>query len=62
MLPNLVTKVIQAFHLSPIPSNDHMLFCNNVVSLEDFKIFANSNSEFHFKIKERLLISRDKLD
>ena len=39
---------------------DHMLFCDHVVSLEDFKILASSNSEFHLKIKESLLISRDK--
>ena len=39
---------------------DHMLFSNHAVSLEDFKILASSNSEFHLKIKESLLISRDK--
>ena len=38
---------------------DHMLFCNHAVSLEDFKILACSNSEFHLKIKEIVLISRD---
>ena len=37
-----------------------MLFCDHVVSLEDFKIMASSNSEFHLKIKESLLIARDK--
>ena len=36
-----------------------MLMCNHEVSFEDFKVFACSNSEFHLKIKERLLISRD---
>ena len=39
---------------------DLMLFCDRVVSLEDFKILAISNSEFHLKIKESLLISHDK--
>ena len=34
---------------------DHMLFFYTV-SLEDFKILASSNSEFHLKIKESLLI------
>ena len=38
---------------------DHMLFCNHIVSFDDFKILTSSNSEFHFKIKESLLISRD---
>ena len=39
---------------------DHMLFCDHSISFEDFKILASSNSEFHLKIKESLLISRDK--
>ena len=39
---------------------DHMLFCDHVVSLEEFKILASSNSEFHLKVKGGLLISRDK--
>ena len=29
------------------------------VSFDDFKVLASSNSEFHLKIKESLLISRD---
>ena len=33
---------------------DHMLICDQPVSFDDF-----SNSEFHLKIKESLLISRD---
>ena len=37
-----------------------MLFCDHVVSLEDFKILASSNSEFHLKTKESILISHDK--
>ena len=41
---------------------DHMLLCDHVVSLEDFKILASSNSEFHLKIKESLLIVSDKLE
>ena len=36
-----------------------MFFRDHVVSLEDFKILASSNSEFHLKIKESLLISRE---
>ena len=40
---------------------DHMLFCDQIVSLENFKILTSSNSEFHLlKIKESLLILRDK--
>ena len=38
----------------------HMLLCDQVVSLEDFKILASSNSEFHLNIKESLLIAQDK--
>ena len=47
---------------------DHMLFCDHVVSLEDFKILASSNSEFHLKgtvmqiekalINDRLRVSK----
>ena len=39
---------------------NHMLFCDHIVSLEDFKIMASSNSEFHLNIKESLLTARDK--
>ena len=37
-----------------------MLFCNDVVCLEDFEILVSTNSEFHLKIKESLLTLRDK--
>ena len=37
----------------------HMLICNQPVSFDDFKGLASSNSEFHLKIKESLLISCD---
>ena len=33
--------------------------CDQPVSFGDFKVPASSNSEFHLKIKESLLISRD---
>ena len=36
-----------------------MLFCNHIVSIDDFKIFETSDSDFHFKVKESLLISGD---
>ena len=42
------------------PIKDHMLLCNHIVPLKDFKILASSNSEFHLKIKESLLIMCDK--
>ena len=35
---------------------DHMLFCDHIVSFEDFKILAGSNLKFHLKIKGSLLI------
>ena len=38
----------------------HILLCDHVVSLKDFKVMASSNSEFHLKIKKSLLIARDK--
>ena len=36
-----------------------MLFCDHVVSIDDFKILATSDSDFHVKAKEILLISHD---
>ena len=38
---------------------DYMLFCDHIVSIDDFKILATSDSDFHVKVKESLLISRD---
>ena len=38
---------------------DHMLICDQLASFDDFKVLASGNSEFHLKIKESLLISRD---
>ena len=38
---------------------DHMLVCDQPVSFDDFKELASSNSEFHLKIRESLIISRD---
>ena len=38
---------------------DHMLMCNQLVSFDDFKVLSSSNSEFHLKIKESILISHD---
>ena len=36
-----------------------MLFCNHIVSIDDFKMLASSNSDFHVKVKEIILISLD---
>ena len=36
-----------------------MLICDQPVSFDDFKVLASSNSGFHLKIKESLLITRD---
>ena len=36
-----------------------MLICDQQVSFDDVKGLASSNSEFHLKIKESLLISHD---
>ena len=34
-----------------------MLFCNRIVSIDDFKVLATSDLDFHVKVKESLLIS-----
>ena len=39
--------------------NDHMLLCDHIVSIDHFKILATSDSDFHVKVKDSLLISRD---
>ena len=36
---------------------DHMFFCDLIVSIDDFKNLATSDSDFHVKIKESILIS-----
>ena len=33
---------------------DHMLFCDHIVSIDDFKILAISDSDFYVKVKESL--------
>ena len=38
---------------------DHMLLCDHIVSIDDFKILATSDSDFHVKVKGSLVISRD---
>ena len=38
---------------------DHMLFCNHVVSLEEFNLLVSINSKFHLKIKENISMSHD---
>ena len=39
--------------------NDHMLMCDQLVLFDNFKVLVSRNFEFHLKIKESLLISRD---
>ena len=43
----------------PTAVNNHMLFCNHIVSIDDFKMLASSNTDFHVKVKEIILISLD---
>ena len=38
---------------------DHMLVCNNIVSIEDFSVLANGANDFRIKLQESLLIHRD---
>ena len=38
---------------------DHILISDQPVSFDDFKVLHSSNSEFHLKIKESLLILCD---
>ena len=48
------------------PSNnsaicDYLLYCNCLVSFDNFSILARENKKYLLEIKERLLIMRDKL-
>ena len=36
-----------------------MLFYDHIVSIDDFKVLATSESDFHVKVKENVLILRD---
>ena len=40
-----------------IAVKDHRLFCDHIVSIDDFKILAISDAYFHVKVKKSLLIS-----
>ena len=42
--------------------NDHILFENHECSYDDFSIIARENNRFKLRIKESLLIKRDKPD
>ena len=58
MFLNQETKKSKARKTTAV--KDHMLFCDVIVSLDDFKILTSNNSEFHLMIKESLLILSDK--
>ena len=36
-----------------------MLFCHHIVYIDDFNILATSYSDFHVKVKDIILITRD---
>ena len=36
-----------------------MLFCDHIMSIEDFKILSTSDSDLHVKVKKSLLIFHD---
>ena len=38
---------------------DHILVCNNIVSLEDFSVLANGTNDFRIKLQKSLLMHRD---
>ena len=39
--------------------HDHLLFCDNDPSFEEFSVLAKASSKFSLEIKEILLIKRD---
>ena len=67
---HLSVRVGEHFSVSPLTGKiskskmstavkDNMLFCDHIVSIDDVNILATSDSDFHVKVKERLLISHD---
>ena len=34
-------------------------FCDHIISIDDFKILATGDSDFHVKVKESLFLSHD---
>ena len=67
---NLSVRVVEHSGVSPLTGKkskskkstavkDHMLFCDHIVSIDSFKILATSDSGFHVKVEESLLVSRD---
>ena len=67
---HLSDRVGEHFSVSPLTEKkskckkstavkDHMLFCDHIESIDKFKISASRDSDFHAKVKESLLISRD---
>ena len=38
---------------------NHRLFCNNIVSFENFSVLANETNDFRIKLQESILIHRD---
>ena len=38
---------------------DIMLFCNNIVSYEDFSVLANRTNDFRIKLQQSLLMHRN---
>ena len=49
------SRKFQKVYNSKVPYD----FCDHIVSIHDFKILATSDSGFHVKVKESILISRD---
>ena len=56
-IPPLTDKRSKSVQL--IAVKDHMLMCDHIVSFDNLKVLSSSNSEFHLKIKESVLTSRD---
>ena len=47
--------------VSPLTGKKSKSKKSHIVSIDDFKILATSDLDFHVKVKESLLISRDEL-
>ena len=67
---HLDVRIGEHIGISPLPRkkvkpkgsgvSHHLLFCNNSPSFENFSVLTKENKKFLLKLKERLLIMRDK--
>ena len=57
-IPSLTNKWSKSMKVTAL--EDHMLVCNHVVSFDDFRVLASSNSEFHLRSRKHPILNKNK--